>query len=271
MPIQQRLAFLGGGVMANAILRSLLQAGLVSPGQVSVSEIVPERREALAALGVRAVTTNGEAAANAEVLILAVKPYVVSAVLRELRESLRAEQLVVSIAAGVTLGQIEADLPEGVPAIRVMPNTPVQVGAGAAALCRGSHATAEQAELVRQLFEAGGRCVEVTEAQMDAVTGLSGSGPAYVAVIIEALADGGVKMGLPRDVALTLAAQTVLGTGQLILETGEHPAVWKDRVSTPGGTTIAGLAALEEAGVRSGLIKAVEAATRRAAELGRKS
>jgi pyrroline-5-carboxylate reductase len=166
---------------------------------------------------------------------------------------------------------MEAELPAKTPAIRVMPNTPVQVGAGAAALCRGTHAAAAHADLVRQLFEAGGRCVEVTEAQMDAVTGLSGSGPAYVAVIIEALADGGVKMGLPRDVALTLAAQTVLGTGQLILETGDHPAVWKDRVSTPGGTTIAGLAALEEAGVRNGLIKAVEAATRRATELGRKS
>ena len=270
MPIQQRLAFLGGGVMANAILRSLLHANLVAPDQVSVSEIVPERRETLAGLGVRAVPTNTEAAAGADVVILAVKPYVVPEVLRELRASLRPTQLVVSIAAGVTVAHMEAELPAKTPAIRVMPNTPVQVGAGAAALCRGTHATSEHAELVRQLFEAGGRCVEVTEAQMDAVTGLSGSGPAYVAVIIEALADGGVRMGLPRDVALTLAAQTVLGTGQLILETGDHPAVWKDRVSTPGGTTIAGLAALEEAGVRSGLIKAVEAATRRANELGKK-
>lgn len=255
--------------MAGAILRSLLQAGLVSPAQVSVSEIVAERRDQLAALGVRAVPTNQEAAADADVLVLAVKPYVVPTVLQELRAHLRSTQLVVSIAAGVTVAQIEAELPDGTPAIRVMPNTPVQVGAGAAALSRGTHATAEHAALVRALFEAGGRCVEVSEAQLDAVTGLSGSGPAYVCLIIEALADGGVKMGLPREVALTLAAQTVLGTGRLILESGDHPAVWKDRVSTPGGTTIAGLAALEEAGVRSGLIRAVEAATRRAAELGK--
>ncbi len=175
----------------------------------------------------------------------------------------------VSIAAGVPLARIEPLLPEGTPAVRVMPNAAIQVGAGAAALCRGTHATEEHAALVRRIFEAGGRCVEVAEAQMDAVTGLSGSGPAYVCLIIEALADGGVWMGLPREIALTLAAQTVLGGAALVLETGDHPAVWKDRVATPGGTTIAGLAELEATGVRSGLIRAVEAATRRSKELGR--
>lgn len=270
MKIPQRLAFLGGGVMASAILRSLFHAGLVTPDQVSISEISPERRTWLSELGVHATASNVEAIEGAEIVILAVKPYVAPQVLREVGPTLTPRQLLVSIAAGVTVAQLEAELPEGAPVIRVMPNTPVQVSAGAAALCRGAHATPEHAELIRGLFAAGGRCVEVTEAQMDAVTGLSGSGPAYICVIIEALADGGVKMGLPRDVALTLAAQTVLGTGQLILETGDHPAVWKDRVSTPGGTTIAGLAALEEAGVRSGLIRAVEAATRRARELGQK-
>jgi pyrroline-5-carboxylate reductase len=177
---------------------------------------------------------------------------------------------VVSIAAGVPVFEIEAVLPHS-PVIRVMPNTPVQVGAGAVAFCRGTRATDEHAALVRQVFEAGGICVEVTEAQLDAVTGLSGSGPAYACLIIEALADGGVRMGLPRAVAQQLAAQTLLGTAKLVMESGEHPGVLKDRVATPGGTTIAGLAALEEAGVRSALIKAVEAASRRSAELGKKS
>jgi pyrroline-5-carboxylate reductase len=267
--LSQRFAFLGGGVMAGAILRSLLDAGLLPPSQVTVGEIVEERRRVLAALGVRAVAANPEAVRDADVVVLAVKPGVVPAVLRECASLLGPSHLVVSIAAGVPTAQIEALLPAGVPVVRVMPNAPVQAGAGAAALCRGTHAADAHAALVRTLFEAGGRCVEVTEAQMDAVTGLSGSGPAYVCLVIEALADGGVRMGLPRDVALTLAAQTVLGSAKLVLETGEHPAVWKDRVATPGGTTIAGLAALEDAGVRGALIRAVEAATERAEELGR--
>ncbi|MGV3724823.1 MAG: pyrroline-5-carboxylate reductase [Actinomycetota bacterium] len=266
---ERTFAFLGGGVMATAIMRSLLDSGLATPDRVSVSEPQEARRETLTATGVRAVASNLEAAQGADVLVLAVKPWVVPTVLDEVSPALSPSQLVISIAAGVTLAQMEARLPSGVPVIRVMPNTPVQVGAGAAALCRGAHVTEEQAALAREVFSAGGRCVEVTEAQIDAVTGLSGSGPAYVCVIIEALADGGVRMGLPRDVALTLAAQTVLGSAKLVLETGDHPAVLKDRVATPGGTTIAGLAALEEAGVRSGLIKAVEAATRRATELGK--
>jgi len=269
-PLAQPIAFLGGGVMACAILRSLLDSGLLAPSQASVSEIVPARREALEALGVRASASNAEAVRGAGIVLVAVKPNVVPAALQEAGEALRPDQLVVSIAAGVPLARLEGLLPPGSPVIRVMPNTPVQVGAGASALCRGTHATEEHAALARRIFEAGGRCVEVTEAQIDAVTGLSGSGPAYACLIVEALADGGVRMGLPRDVALTLAAQTLLGTAQLLLETGEHPAVWKDRVATPGGTTIAGLAALEAAGVRSGLIQAVEAATLRAGELGKK-
>lgn len=268
MSLNRSLAFLGGGVMATAILRSLLDQGVVEPGRVSVGEIDPAKRESLSALGVRAVASNAEAASGADILLLAVKPWIVPAVLTELGPQLTSSQLVVSIAAGVTLRRMEELLPDGVPVIRVMPNTPIQVGEGASALCRGASATPEHAALARQLFEAGGRCVEVTEPQMDAVTGLSGSGPAYACLMIEALADGGVRMGLPRDVAQTLAAQTLLGAARLLLETGDHPAVWKDRVATPGGTTIAGLAALEEAGVRSGLIRAVEAATLRSRELG---
>lgn len=256
--------------MASAILRSLLNRELLSPQQVTVADPAEACRAAVSGLGVAATASNLEAVQGADVVVLAVKPGVVPTVLAEVGQALSPTSLVVSIAAGVSTREMEAHLPSSVPVIRVMPNTPVQVGAGAAALCRGIHATAEHAALVRQLFEAGGLCVEVTEAQLDAVTGLSGSGPAYVCLMVEALADGGVRMGLPRDVALKLAAQTLLGGAQLILETGDHPAVWKDRVATPGGTTIAGLAALEEAGVRSGLIKAVEAASRRSAELGKK-
>jgi pyrroline-5-carboxylate reductase len=150
-----------------------------------------------------------------------------------------------------------------------MPNLCLQIGEGASALCAGTHASEAHLATARAIFQAGGRCVTVTEAQMDAVTGLSGSGPAYVCLMIEALADGGVRAGLPRDVAQTLAAQTVLGTAKLIIESGEHPAVWKDRVATPGGTTIAGLAALEESAVRSALIQAVQAATDRSRDLGK--
>lgn len=256
--------------MATAILRSLIDRGVVAPGQVTVSDPQETSRQAAERLGVNATTSNAEALEGAEVIFLAVKPGIVPLVLRESAERFTPAQLVVSIAAGVPLAAMEALLPAGVPVVRVMPNTPVLVGAGAAALCRGAAATEEHAALVRQVFEAGGICVEVTEAQIDAVTGLSGSGPAYVCLMIEALADGGVRMGLPRDVALQLATQTLLGGARWVQETGEHPAALKDRVATPGGTTIAGLAALEEAAVRSGLIKAVEAATRRSMELGKK-
>jgi pyrroline-5-carboxylate reductase len=254
--------------MATAILRSLFDSGLLSPTQVTVSEIVGARRQDLAGLGARVTASNPDAVRDASVVLIGVKPQDVPAVLAEVGPSLTPAQLLISIAPGLPTGRLEASLSQAVPVIRVMPNTPVLVGAGASGFCRGKHATEEHAALVRQVFEAGGRCVEVAEKLLDAVTGLSGSGPAYVCLIVEALADGGVRMGLPRDVALTLAAQTVLGGAKLILETGEHPAVLKDRVATPGGTTIAGLAALEEAAVRSGLIKAVEAATHRSAEMG---
>jgi pyrroline-5-carboxylate reductase len=268
MALTERISFLGGGVMANAILRSLLSSGLIAPEQAAVSDPAEPGRANAVSLGAKATASNPEAAASADVVILAVKPHFIAAVLSEVSPTLRPEQLVVSIGAGVTLAQLEALAPQN-PVIRVMPNTPVQVGAGAVAFSRGSRATSDHAALVEQLFNAGGICLEVTEPQLDAVTGLSGSGPAYVCLIIEALADGGVRMGLPRPTALKLAAQTLLGGAKLVLETGEHPAALKDRVATPGGTTIAGLAALEEGRVRSSLIKAVEAATVRARELGK--
>jgi pyrroline-5-carboxylate reductase len=262
-----RFAFIGGGVMAEALIRAVLARGLASPEEIAVADPVEARREALAALGARAVAANAEAAAGADLVVLASKPSVVPTALQPLSGVLTSKQLVVSIAAGVPLRTLESLVPAGVPVVRVMPNTPAQVGAGAAAFCRGTHATEAHAAQVTEFLNAAGACVEVPESLMDAVTGLSGSGPAFVCLVIEALADGGVQMGLPRPVALTLAAQTVMGTGQLILESGDHPAVWKGRVATPGGTTIAGLAALEAGGLRSALINAVGAATRRSREL----
>lgn len=268
MALDQKIAFIGGGVMASAVLRSLVDSGALPAAQAVVSDPLPACRERAERLGAAATQDNAEAVRGAGVIILAVKPYDVLGVVEQLRGAVNPDQLVVSLAPGITTRQIEERLPAGTPVIRVMPNTPMMVGAGASGFARGARATEEHAALVRRVFEPSGRCVEVAEKLIDAVTGLSGSGPAYVCVIIEALADGGVKMGLPRDVALTLAAQTVLGAARLVLETGDHPGLLKDRVATPGGTTIAGLAALEEAGLRSALIKAVEAATRRSQELG---
>ena len=269
MPSAERIALLGGGKMASAIVRSLLRAQLYGPEQIVVSEPSESSRSAFAGTGIRLTADNTAAAKDADVIIVAVKPWVVPNVLSGIGATLTPDQLVVSIAAGVGLTAMEQVLPTGTPLIRVMPNLCLQIGEGATALCPGVHATAAHLATTQAIFEAGGRCVTVTEAQMDAVTGLSGSGPAYVCLIIEALADGGVKAGLPRDVAQTLAAQTVLGAARLILESGEHPAVWKDRVATPGGTTIAGLAALEESAIRSGLIQAVQAASDRSRELGK--
>jgi len=263
----RRVAIIGGGVMAEAILRAWLDAGLAQAERVRIAEVIPARREYLATLGVEPTPAGSLAVPGAEVVLLAVKPHIVPVALTEARAALAPNQLLISIAAGVTLETLEALAPEGQPIIRVMPNTPAQVRAGAAAYARGSGATEEHAALAGELLGALGRCVQVPESLMDAVTGLSGSGPAYLCLVIEALADGGVKAGLPRDIALMLAAQTALGTAELLLKTGDHPAVWKDRVATPGGTTIAGLAALERGGLRAALIDAVEAASNRSREL----
>jgi pyrroline-5-carboxylate reductase len=257
--------------MAEAILRVVVEAGLTAPGKVVASDPDEGRRAAMSALGARATAANAEAVEGAEVVLLAVKPRVVPEALAEIGPHLKAGQLLISIAAGTPLALLESLLPEEVPVVRVMPNILLSVGAGAAAVCPGRHASAAEVEIAMEIFAAGGRVVEVPESLMDAVTGLSGSGPGYVMVIIEALADGGVYAGLPRDVALTLAAQTVFGASKLLLERDEHPAAWKDRVATPGGTTIAGLAALEAGGLRSALIEAVAAATRRARELSEQS
>jgi pyrroline-5-carboxylate reductase len=203
-----------------------------------------------------------------DVLVLSVKPQVIDKVLTEIGGEVRGDQLVVSVAAGVPLEALEGRLPAGSRVVRAMPNMPATVQAGATAIAGGTHASADDLRIARELFDAVGRVVVLEETLLDAVTGLSGSGPAYLMLIIEALADGGVKVGLHRDTALLLAAQTVFGSAKLLLETGEHPGRLKDMVTSPGGTAIAGLHTLESGALRKTLIDAVEAATKRSVELG---
>ncbi len=222
------------------------------------------------ATGARTTADNAAAASEADVIIFAVKPQQLAAAASGLREKL-ADRLVVSIAAGVRLATLADRLGTTLRIVRVMPNTPCLVGQGASAYSLGEHATAEDGALVGQLLGAIGAAWQVEEKLLDAVTGLAGSGPAFVFVMIEALSDAGVKMGLPRDMATQMAARTLRGAAELMLSTGAHPAVLKDQVASPGGTTIAGLQALENGGLRAALMAAVEAATRRSAELGAKN
>jgi pyrroline-5-carboxylate reductase len=265
------VGFLGAGQMATALAKGWLTAGLLDANRSCASDPYPAAREKFhAATKLPAVESNAEVVAKADVLILAVKPQMMNAVLGELHAALTAKHLVISIAAGITIRQLAEQLGSETRIVRVMPNTPCLVGASAAGFALGPAATKADADLVATLFNSVGKAYAVPEHLLDAVTGLSGSGPAFVYVMIESLADGGVRMGLPRDIALALAAQTVLGSAKMILETNQHPGVLKDAVASPGGTTIAGLHALERAGVRAGLMDAVEAATRRATELGEK-
>jgi pyrroline-5-carboxylate reductase len=264
-----RLGFLGGGNMAAALIKGLLHGQVVPPGRIIASDVKPERLEQLhAAHGIRTTLDNHALLRESDVVVLAVKPQVIDRVLSEVGADVRADQLVVSVAAGVPIEALEGRLPPGSRIVRAMPNTPATVQAGATAIAGGAHAVADDLRVARELFEAVGRVVELDEGLLDAVTGLSGSGPAYVMLIIEALADGGVKVGLHRDTALLLAAQTVFGSAKLLLETGEHPGRLKDMVTSPGGTAIAGLHTLESGALRKTLIDAVECATRRSAELG---
>jgi pyrroline-5-carboxylate reductase len=266
----RELAIIGGGNMGEAILKGLIAAQLITPPQVTVTDVIEARlaylRETYA---VRSLTDNAKAVAQADLIILAVKPQDIAPTIQGIAPVVHEPQLIISIAAGVPTVKIETAFAKPVRVVRVMPNTPALVLAGAAGLCAGSRATSEDLDVARTLFDALGRTVVVSEALMDAVTGLSGSGPAYIFVLIEALADGGVKMGLAREAALTLAAQTVYGSAKLLLETGLHPAELKDRVASPAGTTIAGLQALEEQAFRGAIIGAVERATLRSRELGR--
>jgi pyrroline-5-carboxylate reductase len=265
-----QVGFLGAGRMATALARGWLGAGLVRTGHCRASDPSPAARQAFTAeTGCSAGPDNRAVAAASDVLVLAVKPQSMPGLLAEVRPEVEGRApLVVSVAAGVTLRQLADGLGAGCRLVRVMPNTPCLVGASASGYAAGARATADDVALVDRLLHAVGRAFRLPEALLDAVTGLSGSGPAFVYVMIEALADGGVRVGLPRDVATALAAQTVLGAARMVLETGQHPGALKDAVASPGGTTIAGLHALERAGVRGALMDAVEAATRRATELG---
>ena len=266
----KRVGFIGGGNMAEALVAGLLSSQACSASDVRVCDLADARRAHLTTrYGVTCDADSGAVATWAELLVLAVKPQVMARVLTKLRPELSAEVTVVSVAAGVVIASLEEQLAPGTAVVRAMPNAPAMVAAGATAVAPGSHAGEVDMLMAEALFGAVGRCVRVEERLLDAVTGLSGSGPAYIMVVIDALADGGVKMGLPRAIAQQLASQTVFGAARMQLETGEHPAALKDRVTSPGGTTIAGLAALESGGLRSALIEAVEAATRRSSELGK--
>ena len=266
-----RLAVLGAGKMAGILLRAFLQAGLFSPDQVTATVAHADRAEALQGkLGVPCSVSNRDAAQAADIVILGVKPTQVVGVVQEIGPELLKGKLIISIAASVTLSAIEAAAGEGIAVVRAMPNTPATLGAGITALVRGRYATAEQMALVSRLFQAVGRVVEVDERHMDAVTGLSGSGPAFLYIILEALAEAGVNVGLPREIATVLAAQTAYGAARMVLETGAHPALLKDEVTTPAGCTVDGILELEEGGLRVTLIKAVKRATERARALAQK-
>lgn len=266
----KRVGFIGAGNMASALVRGLLHGGaFLSPSQIIVSATSHPHLERLVNehAGLTTTTNNAEVCAFADVIVLAVKPQIVDKVLAQIAPHFRQTSVIVSVAAGVSTAGIESKLPRA-RVVRAMPNTAATVLAGATALCAGSRASEDDVRMAEQLFSLVGRTVVLDESLMDAVTGLSGSGPAYLMLIIEALADGGVKVGLHRDTALMLAAQTVYGSAKLLLETGEHPGRLKDMVTSPGGTAIAGLHTLEAGGLRTTLINAVETATRRATELG---
>lgn len=266
---KKRIAILGTGNMGEALAKGLLRAGKVAPEALTCTDARAERREEIQKkYGVQVTADNRAAVAQADIVVLAVKPQMMDLLLEEIAPAVDARKLVISIAAGIPIAGIARKLGAGVHIVRTMPNTPALVGAGATALARGPHATEADLEQALALFEAVGVAVVVEEHHLDAVTGLSGSGPAFVFMAIEALADGGVKVGLSRPVALALAAQAVMGSAKLVLESGEHPGRLKDQVTSPGGTSIAGVHALEAAGFRAALIAAVEVATRRSRELG---
>ncbi|MEO5619210.1 MAG: pyrroline-5-carboxylate reductase [Candidatus Eisenbacteria bacterium] len=263
----QRLAVLGAGQLGTALIRGLTEAGVFAARSITVTTAHPERlRQLTKRYGVTGVRTNAEAVHGADVVLLTVKPQQAAPVMKEIGSVLTEKQLLISAASSVTTAFLEAHAKKPIPVVRAMPNTPVRVRQGMTGLARGAHATAAHLERARAIFGAVGRTVVVDERHIDAVTGLSASGPAFIYIVIESLADGGVKMGLPRDVALELAAQTVLGAGAMVIQSGAHPAVLKDEVTTPSGTTIDGILELEDGGLRVALIKAVVRATRRAGE-----
>ncbi|HEY8369870.1 MAG TPA: pyrroline-5-carboxylate reductase [Thermodesulfobacteriota bacterium] len=263
------IAFVGAGNMAEALIKGLIAAGLART-QILASDHTEERVAHIRQVyGIATSSDNREVVSRADIVVLAVKPQILPKVLEEIAGVVTADKLIISVAAGVPIESIEAYLHQRSRVVRVMPNTPALVQAGATALVAGAHATESDLATAKAIFDSVGTTVVLDdEGLMDAITGLSGSGPAYIFVIIDALADAGVRVGLSRDVSLALAAQTVLGAAKLLIETGEHPGALKDKVTSPGGTAIAGLHTLEQGGLRTTLINAVEAATKRSRELG---
>ncbi len=263
------IGFLGAGKMGAALAKGFINAGLVAANQIIANDPVTAARTAFKKeVGAKLANSNAEVVKFAKVLVLAVKPDQVGTVLTEVRKDFTREHLLISIAAGVPLSKLEAGLPDKARVIRVMPNTPALVGSSATAYALGHSVKPEDAKLAQKLFSAVGIAFQLKESLLDAVTGLSGSGPAYVYLVIEGLSDGGVAAGLPRDVATKLAAQTVMGAAKMVLETGQHPGVLKDMVTSPGGTTIEGLHELEKGKVRGTFINAVRAATEKSKKLG---
>ena len=263
------IGFLGAGKMGTALSKGFIKAGLVTPGRIMASDPVPTARDAFVReTGAKAAASNAALVKFAQVIILAVKPDQVAGVLSEIRDDFTTKHLLISIAAGIPIARLESGLATGARVVRVMPNTPALVGAAAAAYSLGKAAKSEDGKLAEKLLSAVGIALPVKEYLLDAVTGLSGSGPAYVYLMIEGLSDGGVAAGLPRDVAVRLAAQTVMGAAKMVLDTGLHPGALKDMVTSPGGTTIEGLHELEKARVRGALISAVRAATEKSRKLG---
>jgi len=263
-----RVAILGTGKMGGILLQAFLKNNLVATDQIFATVHHPDRAQALSAqFGVEVTTDNLAAAKQADVILLGVKPIQVPGVIEQIKPALTADKLVLSFAASVKTRSIEDGAGCTLGVIRAMPNTPAMLAAGVTALCAGRFVTEEQMAIAQRIFHTVGRTVVVDEKHMDAVTGLSGSGPAFLYIVIEALAEAGVNVGLPRDVATLLAAQTTLGSARMVLETGYHPALLKDAVTTPAGCTVDGILELEEGGLRVTLIKAVKRATQRAKEL----
>lgn len=267
--VDQPIGFIGAGQMAEALARGFVSKKVAKAENMYCIDPSESRKDVFKSFGANPCNSSSEVVEKARIIFIAVKPQYVKVVLAEVKHLLTPEHIVVSIAAGVPLSALKEAAGEDAHLIRVMPNTPCLVGASASAMCLGGAASEEDGEAVRTLFAAVGTIVKVEEKLLSAVTGLSGSGPAYIFIAIEALADGGVRAGLPRDIAQQLAAQTVMGAAKMVLETGRHPGVLKDMVTSPGGTTIAGVYELEKAGVRQAFITAVYAASTRADELAK--
>jgi pyrroline-5-carboxylate reductase len=266
--LEKRVAVLGAGKMGGILLQALLKNGLLSPELTCATVQHEERAKSLSTkLNIKVGTDNAAAAKGADIILIGVKPQVVQEVMSEIRQEVTPDRLIISVAASVPTALIEKALGKNIPVVRAMPNTPCSIGSGMTALCKGKYADAAHVAMTCGMFDVVGRTVVVDEKHMDAVTALSASGPAYIYIILESLAEAGVKVGLPRDIATLLAAQTTLGAARVVLETGDHPALLKDAVTTPAGCTIDGIMELEEGKLRVTLIKAVVRAARRAKEL----